>query len=102
MTTDRHTLPSLGVRSDAILEAVRAATDGGRRPATTGDVEHAYRALCQATGERAVGHTQLWAYLHALAAAGQVSMLRRGKGYRGCTSVIHLLHPAQEPGSVVA
>jgi cell division control protein 6 len=57
---------------------------------STGEVEDAYRVVCEESDEKAKGHTQFWTYLKDLSAYGLIDTKISGKGMPGKTTLIAL------------
>ena len=58
--------------------------------ATMGEVEDAYRVVCEEYRETPRAHTQLWNYMKDLGTTGIVSTKLSGKGLKGKTTLIGL------------
>jgi cell division control protein 6 len=61
--------------------------------AMTGEVETAYRVVCEEYGERPRGHTQLWGYLKHAEELGLVDFKPTSKGQRGQSRKISISVP---------
>jgi cell division control protein 6 len=66
-----------------LLALARRLKLSGQAYAMTGEVETAYRVVCEEYGERPRGHTQLWEYLKHAERLGLVDLQSSGKGQRG-------------------
>ena len=55
---------------------------------STGELEEEYKALCEQTNRKPLGHTQFWQYMKELDAFGLISAKRSGKGTVGNTTLI--------------
>jgi len=70
----------------AIIKLLRRGE--GKGNVTVGEVEEAYRILCEELNERPRGHTKVWEYTQNLKNMGLISARLSGKGQRGKTTLI--------------
>jgi len=61
---------------------------------TMGELEEAYHVVCEEYGEKPRGYTQFWKYVKNLSDTDMVSAKSSGEGFRGKTTLIGLLVPA--------
>lgn len=66
-----------------LLGLARRLRISGRAYALTGEVERAYRVVCEEYGERPRKHTQLWEYLRHMEGLGLVNVQPSGPPHRG-------------------
>ena len=87
-------LRSLSLHEKLLLIAIaRCFRESTRAYASTGEVEEAYRLVCEEFGEKPRGHTQLWKYLRRLRSLEVVSISLEAT--RGRTHRIALRVPAR-------
>jgi len=70
----------------AIIKLLRRGE--GKGNVTLGEVEEAYKILCEELNERPRGHTKVWEYTQNLKNMGLISARLSGKGQRGKTTLI--------------
>ena len=86
-------LKSLSLHEKLLLIAIaRCFRESTKAYASTGEVEEAYRLVCEEFGEKPRGHTQLWKYLRRLRGLEVVSISLEAT--RGRTHRIALRVPA--------
>ncbi|KYH39374.1 MAG: hypothetical protein AYL28_000450 [Candidatus Bathyarchaeota archaeon B23] len=86
-------LRSLSLHEKLLLIAIARCFRGGTKAyASTGEVEEAYRLVCEEWGQKPRGHTQLWKYLKRLRGLEVVSISLEAA--RGRTHRIALRVPA--------
>ena len=87
-------LQSLSLHEKLLLIAIaRCFRESFKAYASTGEVEEAYRLVCEEFGEKPRGHTQLWKYLRRLRSLEVVSISLEAT--RGRTHRIALRVPAK-------
>ena len=87
-------LRSLSLHEKLLLIAIaRCFRESAKAYASTGEVEEAYRLVCEEFGEKPRGHTQLWKYLRRLRGLEVVSI--SVEATRGRTHRIALRVPAR-------
>ncbi len=77
----------------ALLALARRLRISERAYALTGELETAYRVVCEEYGEKPRSHTQLWGYLKRAEELGVVDLRFTGKGRRGLSQKISISVP---------
>jgi len=77
-----------------LLAVARHLEQGELDYMTMGELEKDYRVICEEYGEKPRGYTQFWKYVKEVSDTGMVSAKISGEGFRGKTTLIGLLVPA--------
>jgi len=73
-----------------LLAITRALESSGSAYVTMGEIEKAYRIVCEELRETPRAHTQLWKFVRELSASGIIEAKKSGKGIRGRTTMVGL------------
>jgi cell division control protein 6 len=94
---EKELLLSLGLHEKLILLALaRYLEQIELGYLTMGDLREQYCIACEEYGRRALGYTSFWKRLKNLADLGLISAKTSGKGFRGRTTLVGLLVPADK------
>lgn len=88
-------LRSLSLHERLILLAVARRLEQSELDyMTMGELEEDYRVICEECQEKPRGYTQFWKYVKEISDTGMASTKISGEGFRGKTTLIGLLVPA--------
>ncbi|RLI19915.1 hypothetical protein DRO54_07415 [Candidatus Bathyarchaeota archaeon] len=73
-----------------LLAIARTFNQSLKAYATVGEIEQAYRVVCEEYGQKPKSHTQIWKYVKQLSAIGIIDAKISGAGQRGKTTLIGL------------
>ena len=90
-TVRKDEILSLSQHQQFLLLAIaRIFNQNPKAYATMGEIEQAYRIVCEEYGEKPKSHTQIWKYIRQLSAIGIIDTKISGVGQRGKTTLIGL------------
>jgi len=90
-TVRKDEILSLNQHQQFLLLAIaRIFNRNPKAYATMGEIEQAYRVICEEYGQKPKSHTQIWKYVRQLSAIGIIDAKISSTGQRGKTTLIGL------------